>query len=356
MNMKSFLVIGCFLAPTLQAQEFPEITPETKDGKLIYESWCSRCHGIDGSGKVEGLELDTPVPDMTDCGFNTREPRRDWKAVILHGGPERGLSMTMPAWSEALTAQQADAVIDHMKTFCPEASWPSGELNFRRAHVTAKAFPENEALVIPTYQHAKNRTATTKFVYESRIGPGGQWEVSVPFSSNTDPRGTGLGDIELAGKYTVLHDASSLSIISLGLESGLPTGDRAKGLGGGSWKISPFVAAAQGFGDLFVQSSIKLEKPLKTGAEAELFYNIAFTVPLTEEKMGFFPMVELNGITVPGETTTLFLTPQLYWGLVKRGHIALSVGIQVPVAGVKPFDYRILSFLLWEYADGGLWW
>ena len=42
--------------------------------------------------------------------------------------------------------------------------------------------------------------------------------------------------------------------------------------------------------------------------------------------------------------------------LVKRGHVAFSFGAQVPVAGTKSFDYRLLGFFLWEYADGGLWW
>jgi hypothetical protein len=54
--------------------------------------------------------------------------------------------------------------------------------------------------------------------------------------------------------------------------------------------------------------------------------------------------------------TELFITPQLYLGLVRRGHIAFSLGGQIPISNERPFDYRLVSFLLWEYADGGLWW
>lgn len=357
--MKLFHLIAALatVSAAVFAQDYAEITPETKDGRLIYESWCARCHGMDGSGPVEGIELDTPVPDMRDCSFNTREPRRDWKAVILDGGPARGLSMTMPAWRTALTEEQADAIIDHIKTFCPEKSWVSGELNFRRAQITEKAFPENEALVIPTYQYGRSRTLTTKFLYEGRIGPEAQWEISLPLVTRPDPRANGIGDIEVAGKYAVHHDSESLSILSLGLEAGLPTGSESRGLGDGVWRVSPFLAAAKGYENLFFQTSIKLEKPLEAGAEAELFCNFAATAPMTDEKMGLFPTLELNIVKVLGSSaSTVFLTPQLYIGVVKRGHIALSVGAQIPIAGEKPYDFRIVSFLLWEYADGGLWW
>jgi hypothetical protein len=36
--------------------------------------------------------------------------------------------------------------------------------------------------------------------------------------------------------------------------------------------------------------------------------------------------------------------------------VALALGVQVPVGGRQPFEYRIVGFLLWEFLDGGLWW
>ncbi len=334
-----------------------EVEIDFSNGKSMYDAWCGRCHGLDGKGIVaEELELEAPPPDFSDCSFNSREPRKDWKAVITHGGQARGLSMSMPAWGEALTEKQIDLMIEHIKTFCPDRSWPQGELNFRRAQVTAKAFPENEALLIPTYTHAGARTSTTRFVYEERIGPKGQWEVSLPFSSNHSSSVNGLGDIEVAGKILLHDDLRTLSVVSAGLEVGLPTGDASSGLGSGTWKLVPFLAAGKDFGPFFLQSSIKYEHPLK-GNEKELVYALAFTYPLIDGKKGLIPMLEFHGITSLGEGhTTLFLTPQLYVGLVKRGHIALSIGTQFPVAGEKLFDYRIVAFFLWEYADGGLWW
>ncbi|MBI4418882.1 MAG: cytochrome c [Ignavibacteriales bacterium] len=335
------------------AQDESAVSPETLDGKLMYDSWCARCHGMDGRGIVEGLELDTEVPDFTDCSFTTREPRKDWLAVIMDGGPARGLSMTMPAWSESITQEQAEAIIGHIKTFCTEGGWPPGELNFRRAQVTTKAFPENEALLVPTYTRYETRT---KLVYEHRTGPAGQWEVAIPLASVPHLGGPGLGDVELAGKYALFFDESSLSILSGGLEIGVPTGSSSQGRDSGRWKVAPFVAGAIGLENLVFQSSAKIEKPLGESS-SEFSYNLAVTLPFTREKKGLFSIVELNGVTDwPEGATTLFFTPQLYLGLVKRGHLAFSLGVQIPFVGEKPFPYKIAGFFLWEYADGGLWW
>ena len=167
----------------------------------------------------------------------------------------------------------------------------------------------------------------------------------------------GLGDIEVAGKYALYHSIENLSILSAGLEVTVPTAQRTDVFGGGTWNMSPFIAVGKGFDVLTLQTSFKVEFPLKTGHETELQYNLAVTLPLSDEKQGLFPSLELNGIHVLGEPgSSLFLTPQLYIGLVKRGHLALSIGTQIPVAGERPFQYRILGFLLWEYVDGGIWW
>src|SRR5206468_2028556 len=49
------------------------------------------------------------------------------------------------------------------------------------------------------------------------------------------------------------------------------------------------------------------------------------------------------------------LGPTLYLPLSRRGHVALGVGSQLPVAGVRPFNWQLAAFLLWEYRDGPFW-
>jgi hypothetical protein len=266
----------------------------------------------------------------------------------------------MPAYGEVLTPGQIDTLIAYLKTFCADERWPQGELNFRRPQITSKAFPENEALLIPTYTSGDNSSTVAKMVYEKRIGKLGQWEIVVPFVSESgSPSARGFGDVELSVKYVLAHQPSALFIFSGGIETALPTGESEIGVGSGTWKFSPYLAAGKGFEAFYVQSSVKYETPLPSDeGDSELLYNLAFTLPLTKEKKGLIPMLEFNGITVPRARgkTELFLTPQLYLGLVRRGHIAFSLGGQIPVNNERPFDYRLVSFLLWEYADGGLWW
>lgn len=46
---------------------------------VSYEQYagCTSCHGNKGHGEIEGVALDPPAPNLTDCDFNSREPRRD---------------------------------------------------------------------------------------------------------------------------------------------------------------------------------------------------------------------------------------------------------------------------------------
>ncbi len=338
-----------------------EIETVPLDGKFLYEAWaeCASCHGVDGKGQVEGLTLDPPPPNFTECSFTSREPRNDWHAVTKHGGPVRGLSSQMPAYGLALTDEQIDAIITYIKTFCSEQGWPPGELNFRRPLVTTKAFPENEALFIPTYTNEQNEVSTFKFVYERRFSRRGHWEISLPLRDDSGTnRDFGIGDIELGAKYVLAQNLEHFTILSGGLDLGLPTGNSKIGIGDANWAIAPYLAAAKGFDSFYFQSSLKLELPISSeNSEGELLFNLASTFPLTKEKRGLYPMFELNFIrSLETDATSLLFTPQLYIALVKRGHIAFSLGGQIPVAGDRPFDYRLLAFFLWEYADGGLWW
>ena len=122
-------------------------------GEEIFRAACMTCHGPDGKGSpssVVGFDLPLPnghgFPDFTDCPTNTVEPSGDWMAVVHSGGPVRGLDRHMPAFGDALSADQVERVVKHLWTFCRNTSWPRGDLNLPRGLFTEKAFPENEAL------------------------------------------------------------------------------------------------------------------------------------------------------------------------------------------------------------------
>ena len=107
-----------------------------------------------------------PLPDFTDCSFNSREPAADWFAISHDGGPVRAFDARMPAFGQALTAALIEMAVAHIKRFCDDPAWPAGELNLPRALVAEEAFPEDEAVLSTTIASG---TFVNEFLYERRI-------------------------------------------------------------------------------------------------------------------------------------------------------------------------------------------
>jgi len=357
-----------FFAPLTHAQE-QEIDLSKLTGKDIYVQFCARCHGDDGKGNIpeEMIQnMEAPPPDLTDGYFNTRERRRDWFNVIKFGGGVRGLSMSMPSWGESFSDNQIEECVEYLKTFVEQDRYPQGELNFIRAHTVTKAFVEQEALLIPTFtSRTENGVAVTEsntvLYYANRFGPRFQYEVKLPIQtiSSSAQNQWGIGDLELGWKYAFYDDYRARTIATLGLEAALPTGDESKGFGAGTIIVVPYAAAGIGLSDVVeLQASAKIETPLeKSKGNPELIYSFSATLTLPESKHGFFPGIEIVGTKNLGVSDhSISLVPKLYIGITQRGHLAVSVGKEIPIYGKEPFDARWRAFFLWDYVDGGLWW
>lgn len=350
---------------TQQAIDFEVI--KTMNGRQIYETFCAKCHGIDGKGNIpEEIKQnwDVPPPDFTDGYFNTREPRKDWYAVIKYGGPVRGLSQTMPAFGDVFSDEQIYDVIEHIKSFVDQKKYPQGELNFIRAHYVTKAYVEQEALLIPTYTYKfenGHNVSDTKVLlyYANRFATRFQYEVKLPVQNlkSCVQNTTGIGDLELGLKYAFYDNYKNLSILTAGFEFSLPTGSEVKGFGKGTVVIVPYIAGAKGIGEkIELQGSVKIEAPVnKSKGNPELIYAISSTLILPEGKRGIFPGVELLGTKNLGSSEhTISLVPKIYIALTRRGHLAISIGREIPIYGGTPFKYRYVGFILWDYIDGSI--
>ncbi len=215
-------------------------TPDAKAGEAVYKGGCIACHGSEGKGAPKSMTVfkrpDT-FPDFTDCAGTTPEPNGNWKAVIVHGGPSRGLSQIMPAFGDLLTDEQIDNVMAYLRGFCRNVHHdPLGELNLPRALVTEKAFPENE-IVASTAASASGAPAWTTDVIDERtiIDARTQLETDIPVNYADQNRNwtEGLGDITLGVKREVFSSLRTGSILSLQGGFLLPTGDSKRGFG--SW-------------------------------------------------------------------------------------------------------------------------
>ena len=336
---------------------------EDLDGSTIYAQACASCHGTDGRGSPTGTAIKVPLPDFTDCSFTTREPTSDWSYVSTHGGSGMGLSNQMPSFRGVLSDDEIEKVLDYIRGFCTDDRWPRGELNFRRALFTSKAFPENEAVLSHELTDGRggDRNWVTQVAAEARVGPRGQVELVIPFVvDDPDPGATegGVGDLALSYKHVLYASLPRMTIASASLEVVVPSGDRDDGLGDGTVKLEPSLHFGKQIEPLVFQGQIKGLAPIdEDRADRGVRYRVAASYPLGALRRDWWPTLEFEALqNVTAEEESYFLTPQVYKAIRKRGHVAVALGVQVPVGGDQPFDYRLAAFLLWEYRDGGLWW
>jgi len=343
-----------------------------RTGAELYQGACAACHGIRGTGAEQSrVGFDLPLPDFTDCSFATREPNADWLAVAHDGGPARAFSKIMPAFGDALSDDELERVLNHIRGFCSEAAWPRGELNLPRPLVTEKAYPEDEAVITSAIATESPSSISNKLIYEKRFGARNQFEVIVPFGWK-DNGGTGLppgdsgdwtggiGDIAVGAKRALFHSLKHGSIFSVAGELALPTGDRDKGFGKGTALFEPFVAYGQllpaGF---FLHSQAGAELPFDTDRAAqEAFWRAALGRSFEPQRFGraWTPMLEILGARelVAGEKSQWDLVPQMQVTLSRRQHIMLALGARVPLTESGPRKTGLMFYLLWDWFDGGL--
>jgi mono/diheme cytochrome c family protein len=248
---------GIALTVRLASAQMPVALPVTRtahlaqtatSGEEIYRAACITCHGPDGTGSPRTIVgFETALPDFTDCAFATAEADIDWHAVVRNGGRIRGLSRSMPAFGDALTAEQIDAVIGYVRHFCADHRWPRGDLNFPRAFFTEKAFPENEVVYTNSVTRGSDAGVGNEVAYERRLGTRDQIEALVSFDSVKQQESWhfGLGDVAFAYRRTLVANTRTGTIAAAGGEISFPTGDATRGLGNGYYVFEPFAMLGQ---------------------------------------------------------------------------------------------------------------
>jgi mono/diheme cytochrome c family protein len=344
-------------------------TPDTTNGEKVYKGGCIACHGSDGKGAPKASTVfrrpDT-FPDFTDCAGTTPEPDGNWKAVIVHGGPSRGLSQIMPAFADLLTDQEINDVIAYMRGFCKNVHHdPLGELNLPRALVTEKAFPENE-LVISTAASASGAPAWTTDVIDERtiIDARTQLETDVPvnYADQAHNWTAGFGDITLALKREMFSSLRTGSILSLQGGVLLPTGDSKRAFGAGTTQFEPFAAFDQLFKEnTFLQTQLGADLPVDTSvAPRSMFWRVAVGQAMARDHMLgrlFSPMVEFLAVHDfrPGATTDWDVLPEIQITVSRRQHVRVGFGVREPFTNTSGRTPQVLFYMLWDRADGKLW-
>ena len=362
------VLLSCHLLLFAQTLHYAK-RPNVRNGEKVYKGGCIACHGSEGKGapatSTVFLRPDT-WPDFTDCAGTTPEPNGNWKAVIVHGGPSRGLSQIMPAFGDLLTEEQINDVIAYMRGFCKNVHHdPPGELNLPRALVTEKAFPENE-LVVSTAASASGAPSWTTDIIDERtiIDARTQLETDVPvnYADQAHKWTEGVGDITLAVKREMFSSLRTGSILSLQGGILLPTGDSKRGFGSGTTQFEPFAAFDQLFKEnTFIQFQLGADLPVDTSvAPCSMFWRIAVGQARAPDHMLgrlFSPMVEFLAVRDfrPGASTDWDVLPEMQVTVSRRQHIRMGFGVREPFANTGGRTPQVLFYLLWDRADGKLW-
>jgi hypothetical protein len=312
------------LALVLGAQPQPTTIPE------MWGAWCARCHAEDGSGRVNEPTVTVVPMDFTDCKVTSPEPDADWERAIAKGGPGVGLSPLMPGFEDSLTPDQITGFVSHIRGFCKETGWPSGNANFPRPIITEKAFPENEILILPAVSH--DRQYEIKGMYERRLGKRSMVEIGMPIQNG------GAGDVDVAFKHAV--HAGRFQVVSLGLETVF---SRSRD----TTVFEPFVTAGAMLRSWYVQGQFKVELPIdRAKASRALVYNAYLG-----RDTGASPQTWTLGVELNGDNRQLSLTPQVRKGLTGTGAVAASLGAMVPLNQRDKRGVRWVGYLLWEYLE-----
>jgi cytochrome c553 len=364
--LHAFCVI--FLFASAQAQYLGySFKANSKRGEQLYKAACASCHGSDGQGTpkaIAGFEPPSSFPDFSKCDQTTPEVNSAYKAVITRGGPQRGFSQIMPAFGQALTSDEIDDLIAHLRHFCrDERRWPRGELNLPRAFATEKAFPEDETVLSTGLNVQGTPGSESHIIHEQRFGVNNQIEVDVPiqFQDQNHVWYGGVGDATLALKRVMYSNLNSGSIVSLQGGLLIPSGNHSRGFGSGTTTLETFAAFDQVFRtDTFIQTQFGAELPFHTSiAPQSIFLNSAIGQSFaSDHRFGrlWSPMIEFLAARdlTTGARTEWDVIPQIQVTISRRQHIRGDLGLRIPATETAGRQKQLVFYLLWDWQDGKL--
>jgi cytochrome c oxidase cbb3-type subunit 3 len=115
MRLRNFVVV---LLPALIFLFAPQYG-HAVDAKLIYGTYCSQCHGINGSGKgINTQSMSVQPRDHTDPKGMSAISDAQLKKAIAKGGLSVSKSVLMPPWRATLSDEELDALVTYLRELC----------------------------------------------------------------------------------------------------------------------------------------------------------------------------------------------------------------------------------------------
>ena len=335
--------LGMFLPLTLQAADI-------ESGKSVYASNCAVCHGANGSPDpvspvVKGLGV---IPaDLSDPLFNSREPSADWEMVVKYGGHAMGLAAQMPAHKDALDDGQIADVMAYIKSIVDTSAYPPGEMNLFLPIRTKKAFPEDEIVFHGKVTNREGENVHKNVLeIEKRVGRAGQ--VILELVHKKDEMVNELAEVELGYKQALSW--SKTHILSGAVVYAIPVNSTD-----GDGELQTYLAFGKAISASWIfQSSLRLKFPIEDGGDGavELAGIVHYVHSPWPRRV--FPALEVVA-EQPFDSSNGDLEwtamPQVRIGLTRGGHVALNLGVELPLSD-QSWDEQYYITLLWDFADG----
>ena len=307
----------------------------------VYRAACMTCHGVDGKGGSKAASATCRCPTSPTARSRRPSPIPTGRPSSTKADRSAASTSHMPAFGDALSAEEIGLAVRHLRTFCTEPAWPRGDLNLPRAFFTEKAFPENEA-VWTTGVHAAptgSRSATT-------------WSTSAASARATRSRSScrstfsrrragswtrGLGDVAVAFKRAFYASMKTGRIAAAGVEVALPTGKEELGLGNGFTIFEPF--AMWGPGAAAQHRSCRCTaasrcRPTQSKGKKEAYLRTAIGTTFAQNRgfgRAWSPQVEVLWARPEGGASEWDVVPQLQVTLSKLQHVMVAGGVRIPL-------------------------
>ena len=117
------ILVCLVLLPRFSAAE------DQGEGKRLYQSYCTGCHGASGKGDgPAGKTLPVKPADHTNVRKMSQYSDEHLITVISKGGASVGKSSQMPAWGAVLKEAQIQEVVAYIRTLAsPQTDTAQGQ-------------------------------------------------------------------------------------------------------------------------------------------------------------------------------------------------------------------------------------
>lgn len=90
-------------------------------GEVLYEAYCTQCHGMDGTGGgINVADMSVMPRDHTDTAEMSARTDADLAKAIERGGKAVNKSVLMPAWGANLSDEQVEDLVAYLRKLCCE--------------------------------------------------------------------------------------------------------------------------------------------------------------------------------------------------------------------------------------------